>query len=110
MSDLMVHKVTLSSGKEVLLRALKIKHQRLAAEAASGQAGNNATVLGIQMLEEILKLLVLQVDGKTPEPAALEDLDNIFSYPEYQELLKVVGQLMGENGTPKMEVVSSGGA
>lgn len=107
----MVHKVTLSSGKEVLLREFKIKHQRLAAQAAGGKSGDNVNVLGVNMAEEILKLLCVQTDGVSPTPVQLEDLDSLFSYQEYNELLKVISKLMGVNAPdPKMEVVSFGGA
>ena len=105
----MVHKVTLNSGKVVLLRDFKIKHQRLAAQAAAGKGGDNSNVLGILMAEEILKMLLFQIDGVAVEPAKLEDLDSIFTYPEYGQLLQVITELMGGAvDAPKMELVSSG--
>ena len=105
----MVHKVTLSSAKEVLLREFKIKHQRLAAQAAAGKAGDNPTVLGVIMAEEILKLLLVQIDGKPVETVKLEDLDSLFSYTDYNQLTQVIGSLMGgEVDAPKTEVVSYG--
>ena len=105
----MVHKVTLSTKKEVLLREFKIKHQRLAAQSAGGKSGDNMNVLGVTMAEEILKLLLVQINGVTPLASALEDLDSLFSYQEYSELSKVMGKLMGgDTPDPKMEVVSFG--
>ena len=109
MSEEMVHKVTLSTNKEVLLRDFKIKHQRLAAQAASSKSGDNVNVLGVVMAEELLKLLIFQIDGQAPDKAKLEDLDNYFTYGEYSQLLKVVSELMGGNvPAPQMEIVSSG--
>lgn len=106
--DEMVHKVTLESKKVVLLRDFKIKHQRLAAQAAAN-AGDNVNVLGVVMAEEILKMLIVQIDGVAVEAAKLEDLDSLFSYQEYSQLLQVIGELMGgKTEAPKMEMVSSG--
>ena len=106
--EVMVHKATLSSGKVVLLREFKIKHQRLAAQACSG-GSENPTAMGVQMAEEILKLLIIRINDQEVPKNALEDLDSIFTYQDYQELLKVIGKLMGDNNAdPKMEVVSYG--
>jgi hypothetical protein len=113
MENQMVHKVVLSSGKEVLLRTLKIKHQRLAAQAASGKAGNNPLLMALAMREELLKILIAQVDGKAVAATALEDLDALFSYEEFSQLNQVLAKLTGEensdSGKFKMEIVPIGG-
>lgn len=109
--EIMVHKVTLSSEKVVLLKKFKIRHQRLAAQAAGSKVtGDNPTATGIAMAEEILKLLVVQVDGKPIAKEKLEDLDSVFEIDEYQELITCMGKFMGnKNVIPKMELVSFGG-
>ena len=108
----MVHKVTLSSDKVVLLREMKIKDQRMAARAAGATSGDNINVMGVGMAEEILKLLIVQINDAAPPKAQLEDLDSLFSYKEYQELQVVLAKIMGmedgEKTDPKMEVVSFG--
>lgn len=105
----MVHKVTLATKKEVLLRDFKIKHQRLAAQAAGSKAGDNTTAMGVFMIEEILKQLIFQINGQEPDKASLEDLDSVFTYGEYQQLITVVNQLMGvDNAAPLVEIVNSG--
>jgi hypothetical protein len=106
----MVSKVTLSSGKIVLLKQMKIEFQELAAKAASPRAGGDAMVLSVMMQKELLKLLIAQVDGKTLKGVEKERLDDVFSYQEYMQLMKVVQQLMGgdDEGNVQMEVVSYG--
>jgi hypothetical protein len=95
MSQEFVHKVVLGSGKEVLLRDFKIKHQEMAIQAVAKRAGDNQLVLGALMQGELIKILVVQVDGKDMRPMELENLDNIFSYQEYSQLCKALAKVMG---------------
>ena len=111
MGELNVHKVTLSSGKVVLLREVKIKDQELAAQAASSRAGeDNKLALAIGMQKEMLKMLIVQVDGSQVTPVQLEDLDAVFSYAEYMQLVNVLGKLTGDEslGNAQIELVTSG--
>ena len=111
MGEMNVHKVTLSTGKEILLREVKIKDQELAAQAAAGVAGSdNNLTLALAMQKEMLKMLITQVDGSKPAPAQLEDLDGLFSYSEYMQLVSVLGKLTGDEslGNAQIELVVSG--
>lgn len=109
MSAEMVHKVTLSSNKIVHMRPMKMRYEELAAQAASGKSGDNANMLAYFMQAELIKLLVIDVDGKKPTAAEIEKLDGIFSYEEISQLRRVVQQLMGESKVaPQVEIVSSG--
>lgn len=111
MSTQMVNKVTLSTGKVVLLREMKIKHQEQAAQLAAPKAGDNTTLLTLHMQKELLKLLIVQIDGSTPKQNSLENLDDIFTMQEYGQLLKVLRKILGEEadmGNFQLEVVSSG--
>jgi hypothetical protein len=110
-----VHKVTLSSGKVVLLRDMKIAHQELAAEAVARKAGESALLMGTLMQTELLRLLIVQVDGRKPTATELLKLDEVFKYKEYTELMKVMRQIMGEDDAsggkgflPQIEHVISG--
>lgn len=107
-----VHKVVLSSKKEVLLREMKIRHQELAAKICGKKAGDNMAYLSTLMQSELLKMLIVQVDGKPVSPTDIESLDNIFSILEYRQLIGVVSKLMGgdDMGEPKIEIGLSGGA
>jgi hypothetical protein len=103
MSQEMVHKVVLPTGKEVLLRDFKIKHQELAVQAVAKRAGDNALVLGALMQSELLKLLIVQVNGQDMKPRDLENLDNVFSYQEFSLLTKVMSKIMGSEGDDFLE-------
>lgn len=107
----MVHKVTLSSGKVVLVRDPKIKHQTLAAKAAAPKAGDNNTLLAMYIQQELVKILVAEIDGKAPSLQAMEDLDSIFSVKEYAEMGQVLGKLAGvddQMGKFQIETATSG--
>lgn len=111
MATEMVTKVTLSTGKVVLLRDLKIKHTELAAQAAAHRAGGDANVLMILMQKELMKLLIVKVDDKVSSASDLEDMDGLFSLMEYSQLSSVVKKLTGgdEMGKlPATEVVAFG--
>jgi hypothetical protein len=81
-----VHKVTLSSGKVILLRELKIRHQEMAVKAASPNAGGDANLLSLLAQKELLKQLIMQINGQPVKAVQLEDLDSLFSFREYAEL------------------------
>lgn len=103
-----VHKVTLSTGKIVLMREPKIKHQELAAKAVGRRHEDTPTAQQMAIQNELLKIAIAQVDGADFKAEA--DLDSWFSMAEYNQLLKVLGQLCG--GTPQdplVEVSTSGG-
>lgn len=107
-----VYKVTLSTGKIVLLREMKIKHRSLAIQAASPRSKGDQNLLAVNGQEELLKMLIAQVDGKDLRASDLEDLDSLFSMKEFGQLMHVMGQLMGDDGDlgkPQIEIVPSGG-
>jgi hypothetical protein len=109
--ETLVSKVVLGTGKEVLLREIKIKHQELAMRAVGSAAGDNSTLLAYLTQKEMLKMLIVQINGKDMKPAELEDLDELFSYAEFMQLAQVLGQLAGgsDMGKFQLELVSSGG-
>ena len=111
MAEQMVTKVTLGSGKVVLLREVKIKHTDLAAMAASPRANGDANVLMMLMHKELVKLLICQIDGKTPSSSELEDLDGLMSVLDFAQLSSVIRQLTGGSDMGKLpttEVVPFG--
>ena len=112
MSDLDVHKVTLSSGKVVYMRDMKIEDQELAAIAAGSKVStDNLLANGVVMQKELLKNLLLKVDEKQLTAAEKEDLNKHFTFKDYQELQSVVNEIAGSEVKPgKMliERVSSG--
>jgi hypothetical protein len=109
MSKMSVTKVTLSSKKVVLLRELKISHTETAAQLASPRANGDSQVLQILMQKELVKLVLYKVDGKDVTPAEKENMDSLFSYSEYSQVLQVMGKLMGADDvgkSPKIELMT----
>jgi hypothetical protein len=106
MSKTQVIKVTLTTGKVVLLTQMKISHTETAAQQVSAKANGDQNVLQILMQKAILQLLVWQVDGKVLTGAQKEDLDSVFTIGEYGQLCKVLAKVMGgsEVGEPEMSV------
>lgn len=90
-------KVTLSSGRTVVLKKFKIKHQRKAVEVAGLKAGDNHALLGVLVQDELLKVLIDMIDDKPVERSKLEMIDDIFEVEEYRELMKVVEEAVGGN-------------
>lgn len=104
-----VHKVTLSTGKSVLLREFKMKQQELAIKATGNRAGSNEMLQKYYMQLELIKQLIVQVNDKDVDKNALEDLDNLFSPVEYNQIQQAVQQISGmgeENLTPKLEIIT----
>lgn len=89
-------KVTLSTGKIVVLKEYKIKDNRLATKML-GNAKMNQLEAGIAMQENLLKILLLEIDGEPVDHAKKNDLDNIFSVKEYSQLMKVLSKMTGDD-------------
>lgn len=102
-------KCTLVSGKIVVLRDLMIKDKNTAAQSASVRSGGDAKLLEAFIQDEILKLLVVSIDGKDVKKSALEDLDSVFSFVEYQQLLMQIGEMIGMGKLPAVELMSNTG-
>jgi len=107
-----VIKVTLGSKKVVLLRPLQIKHQDLAAQAAAMKLGNQANdvAMALVMQKELLKLLLVQVDGADLKSHQLEDLDALFSVGEFTQLSQALNKLLEQQqmGNFQIEFATSG--
>lgn len=103
----MVHKVTLSTGKVVLIRDMKIKHQELAAQAVGNRHSDAQLAQGMAVQNELVKILLVSVDDK--EVRSHDNLDDLFSMGEYKQVLKAIEKIGGgDEGAPLLEVVSSG--
>lgn len=111
MDKLDVIRVTLQTGKVVLLREMQMKYEDLAMRAVGDRAGKNEMLMGKMMQDELMKILIVDVDGKKLTQQELEKLDSVFKYPEIISLRKVMSKLMGveETNDPKFELVSGSG-
>ena len=105
-----VHKITLSTGKVVMMREMRIRYQNLAIKAVGSQAKDNQALLGTLAQQELLKILIANVNGKEMTHRELEKLDELFSYPELIQLMKVLDKISGGDdvGEFQTEIVMSG--
>lgn len=106
-----VYKVTLPSAKVVLLREMKVRYEDQALAAVGGKSGKNEMLANKKVGDEMLKLLIVEVDGKRPTGADLERLDDMFSYADIIALRKVVAKICGieegETAAPEVEMVKA---
>lgn len=101
-------KVTLNSGKSIVLKRFTIKLKNQAIEAAGAKCGENTPAQLFQSLvaDEALKLMIDTVDGKPLDAVSREDLDTFLSFDEYQSLASVVGDFLGTvQKKPKIELI-----
>ena len=105
-------KVVLSGNKEVLLREMKLKYQNLALQAVGNKGKDNQMLAGALMIQELMKILIIKIDGQDVKKAQLEALDELFTFKQIQQLQSVVGKLVGgddDEGELQTEFVSIGG-
>lgn len=104
------YELELESGKKVVLKEFKIKTKNLAAKNvfAKGITGQEAEAA---VQDEILKLLLDSVDGKQPSGVEREDLDQMLSFQEYQQIMMAVQDLLGAGlKKPNVKVLTDSGA
>ncbi len=108
--ETLVHKVTLGSGKIVLLRDITLKHEEMAAQSVGDKAGDSSTLMAYFMQNEMLKQIVIKVNDHELTANDRETIDKFLDYGELIQVRKVVGKLTGENkaAEPKIEQVSFG--
>jgi len=105
------HKLTLSTGKVVLVREPKIRDQELAAQLAGAKAGNDNNLAAAMLWQkELAKLLLMKINDKDLTSAEKENLDDLFSLREYSEVSMALKQVVGDAGEGKfqMELVPVG--
>lgn len=106
-----VYKVVLGSKKEVYLREPKIGDLETAAQLAGKGNADNQMLMGIKVQKELVKILLVQVGENKLSATEKEQLDKHFSFKEYQQLLKVVGKITGDDELGnefQIDFVSSG--
>lgn len=104
-----VHRVTLSSGKTVLIREFTMKHQELAIKATGNRAGGNELLQKYYMQAELTKQLIVQINDKDVDKVAMEDVTSLFTPVEYNQIQLAVQQISGlgeDIQTPKLEIIT----
>lgn len=107
----LVTKVTLPTGKVVLLREMKISHTEMAAQEAAPRADGDANLMNVFMQKILIKNLLVSINDKPVSAIDREDMDNLFTMAEYTKLLEVVKKLTGGDDLGKLvklEIVSGG--
>lgn len=97
-------KVTLSSGKVVLLREPQIEFQSLASQRIGGKAGDDKFTYMIMLNKEMIRLMIHSVDGKKVSQKDLLSLDEHFTLKDFNELSRVVTQLTGGDDPLELNV------
>lgn len=98
-------KMTLSTGKIVVLKELEVGDQELAVEATGIRDAGNTVNLGMKAQNELVKLLLVSIDGKVLKGNEKESLKSLFSYKEYAQVLKQVETMGGTGEDEKKPIV-----
>jgi len=104
-------KVTLDSEKVVVLREMTIKLKNQTVEAAALRVPEKVSPAVFQscLQDEMLKCMIVSIDGKNPSGGEREDLDALLSFSEYQDLMQAMADTMGKDPEkkvkPKVEIV-----
>lgn len=101
----MLHRLTLDSGRTVELRPLKVSYYKTAMEAAAHRSRGDTTMLAMHSQDEILKTLLVSLDGKKLSAAEKENTD-LFDPTEYRQVMLIIEEMVGEAKRPKVEMVS----
>lgn len=111
MAPRQVTKVTLSSGKVVLLSEIKISIVEQAAQQVAPRANGDANVLQFLMQKAMLQGVLYKINDKDVTAIEREDMDSLFTMAEYSQLLSVITKMSGGDDLgkqPKLEIVTSG--
>ncbi len=106
-------RVTLSTGKVVVIRLPKIKHQEQAMRAVGKKAQGNPELLQFLSGVELIKLLLVKVDKKdfSYKDWETKSLDDVFDLKEIKQITLAISQFTQdeeEGFLPKTEAVSIG--
>jgi hypothetical protein len=105
------YKVTLTSGKVVVMREMSVKLKNECITSAANALGKDASgpIFQARLQDEMMKTLLVSVNGKNPSGAEKEDLDQLFTMAEYTQLGKATGDIMGvdEEKKPKIELITA---
>lgn len=107
--DKVAYKFVLGTGKVIFLREPKIADQEIVGRLAGKDGERNSFAMALSYRKEMLKQLLIQVDNeKISGPI---NLDNMFSFREYQQALQAVTKVTGEDeqlGNLASEIVTFG--
>jgi hypothetical protein len=104
-------RITLSTGKVVLMRIPKIKHQEQAMRVVGKSAGDNNNLFQFMTGIELMKLLIAKINDKDMKYQDMTNLDDHFTNREIKEMGLAVQEYTkeGDDFLPKIEAVAIGG-
>lgn len=93
-----VYKFTLFSNKVILLREPLIDDTEKAAQVAGKKAGSeNQALLSVLVQKEMLKLLLVEVDGKKLSLTEKEQLQKYLNFKEFNQAMKAMNMIVGDD-------------
>lgn len=101
------YQITLESDKKVVFREAKIKDETTATQLAASKAeGTNALQIGPHLIIEMVKILLVSINGKKLSQKEKESLDDLFTHKEWQQVKSFITEMMGaEIKAPKLEMI-----
>jgi len=105
----MNYEMVLSTGKKVEVREPEIKDQDMAAQLVAVKSGDNAMSFAMMLQSEIIKMLIISVNGKILSGLEKDQLDQVFTYQEYGELQMGIKDILGEVKKPQINLVKISG-
>ena len=101
----MKYEVELTTGKKLIVRRPTIRDRRMALQGASAQS-KDPTVMQALVLDELMKILTVEVDGSKLEGAQRENLDGWLDLGEYTQLQQALEEMVGiTTEAPKVRMV-----
>ena len=105
-----LHEFELDTGKVFAFRAPLIADYELAMQAACRTAGDNALMMSYHTQKELMKALLVEIDGHKLSSIEKESLNSLITTDEYLGLQEVVGQFMGKSKIRRQEMRKTSGA
>ena len=106
----LAHKLTLSSGREVILEEMSIAHEDRATEMLSSRYKDNPTMVIFGAAKELMKMLVLQIDGKPLTAIQSEQIDTVLDRTEYKQVEAYINKMRSIDAPlPEAEAIPFGG-
>jgi hypothetical protein len=99
------------TGKVVIFREPQISDQEMAAQAVGSKAGDSQFTYALMLNKEMIRQLIVEIDGAKVDAKVLLSLDEHLTMQEYNRLSQVVSKLTGLDSplVPKIESVDFGG-
>lgn len=103
------HEFELDTGKVFRFRTPEIADYEMAMMAAGRTGGDNAMLMSFNMQKELLKQLLVSIDGRALTSIDREKLQTLVTTEEYLGLVEVMQQFLGKSKVRRHEQVKPSG-